>query len=220
MNQAKAHPSLSNRVRAFSAVIAVVCLAAVGLQLAISLPAYFEKGRSLGGSLVEYFSYFTIQSNLLVALATGSVAVGGFSDRFFTRPKVLSAIVVYITIVCVVYNAVLRAIFHPVGWGRVADELLHVADPLLYIIFWLMVVPKNGIAYKSTLSWLLYPLVYIVYILIRGAFTARYPYFFLDTVKYGYPKVAVHIAILVVVFWMFCLLYAFIAQRISARKSA
>ncbi|MBL4675756.1 MAG: Pr6Pr family membrane protein [Mucilaginibacter sp.] len=210
----------SNNARVYSAIVSLVTIFALALQFVISLQLNLDKGRPLGYSLEFYFSFFTIQCNLLVAFTTAAVALGGFSNKFFARPGVLTATAVYITIVCIVYNLVLRGTVYFTGWGRVADELLHVVDPILFIVFWFVAVPKQSITYKGTFSWLWYPLLYIIYVLIRGVFTARYPYFFLDTVKYGYPKVAVNIAILVVVFWLFCLMYAFIAQRISLRKKA
>lgn len=209
---------ISSGTRAFCAIISLLCVAAIVLQLSMSLPGYAGRGRTLGGFLLEYFSYFTIQSNLLVALCTGFVALSGFNGKWFTRPGVLSAVAVYITIVSLVYNFVLRSTFHPVGWARVADELLHVVNPVLYLIFWAAISPKTGITYKGTFSWLIYPLFYIIYILVRGALTTKYPYFFLDAGKFGYPQVTLNVAVLVVVFWLFCMLYAFIAQRITVRK--
>ena len=116
------------------------------------------------------------------------------------------------------YNIALRGIAHPEGWARVADELLHAICPPLFVIFWIAVVPKQGIVWKDAFSWLWYPFLYLVYALTRGALCGRYPYFFLDVTKYGYPQVFINIAMLMLVFLGFSMLYVFIAQRINRSK--
>jgi hypothetical protein len=210
----------NNSVTAVSAFMAMLTWFALILQFYLSMTAYLAKGRTLGGSLVEFFSYFTIQCNILTAVGLTAVVLGGFYKGFFARPGVLTAIAVYISIVCLVYNIALRGIAHPVGWGRVADELLHAVCPPLFVLFWVLYVPKQTIIWKDAFSWLWYPFLYLVYVLIRGSLSALYPYFFLNVVEFGYPKVFVNIAILMLVFLAFCMLYVFIARQISKRTAA
>ena len=207
-------------VTAISALIAILIWFALILQFYLSITAYLAKGRTLGGSLVEFFSYFTIQCNLLTAIGLTAVALNGFNKGFFSRRGVLAAIAVYISIVCLVYNIVLRGTVHPVGWHRVADELLHAVCPPLFVLFWVMCVPKQNINWKDAFSWLWYPFFYLVYILIRGSLSALYPYFFLNAVNLGYPQVFINIAMLMLVFLAFCMLYVFIARLITRRTAA
>ena len=207
----------NNAVTAISALIAILTWFALILQFYLSMTAYLAKGRTLAGSLVEFFSYFTIQCNLLTAIGLTAVALNGFNKGFFSRRGVLTAIAVYISIVCLVYNIVLRGTVHPVGWHRVADELLHAVCPPLFVLFWVIYVPKQNINWKDAFSWLWYPFFYLVYILIRGSLSALYPYFFLNAVNLGYPQVFINIAMLMVVFLAFCMLYVFIARLITRR---
>jgi len=210
----------NNAVTAISALIAILTWFALILQFYLSMIAYLAKGRTLAGSLVEFFSYFTIQCNLLTAIGLTAVAINGFNKGFFARRGVLTAIAVYISIVCLVYNIVLRGTVHPVGWHRVADELLHAVCPPLFVLFWVMCVPKQNINWKDAFSWLWYPFFYLVYILIRGSMSALYPYFFLNAVNLGYPQVFINIAMLMLVFLAFCMLYVFIARLIAKRTAA
>ena len=210
----------NNAVTVISALIAILTWFALILQFYLSMTAYLAKGRTLGGSLVEFFSYFTIQCNLLTAIGLTAVAVGGFNKSFFSRRGVLTAIAVYISIVCLVYNIVLRGTVHPVGWHRVADELLHAVCPPLFVLFWVIYVPKQNIDWKDAFSWLWYPFFYLVYILIRGSLSALYPYFFLNAVNLGYTQVFINIAMLMLVFLAFCMLYVFIARLIAKRTAA
>ena len=210
----------NNTVTAISALIALLTWFALILQFYLSMTAYLAKGRTVGGSLVEFFSYFTIQCNLLMAIGLTSVALNGFNKGFFSRRGVLTAIAVYISIVCLVYNIVLRGTVHPVGWHRVADELLHAVCPPLFVLFWVIYVPKQNIDWKDAFSWLWYPFFYLVYTLIRGSLSALYPYFFLNAVNLGYPQVFINIAMLMLVFLAFCMLYVFIARLITKRTAA
>ena len=200
--------------------VALIAWFAIVLQLYLSVNAYLAKGRTLGGALVEYFSFFTIQSNICVAIGLTAVALGGFNKGFFTRPGVLTAIAVYISIVCLVYNLVLRGSWHPQVWDRLADELLHVGNPLLFLLIWVLYVPKQGIAPSAAFSWLWYPLGYLIYIMIRGALCGIYPYFFLNAITFGYPKVLMNIAVLMLVFLAFSMLYVWIARLFAKRQSA
>jgi hypothetical protein len=210
----------NNTVSTVSAFIAILTWFALILQFYLSMTAYLAKGRTLGGSLVEFFSYFTIQCNILTAVGLSAVAIIGFYKGFFARPGVLTAIAVYISIVCLVYNIVLRGTVHPVGWHRVADELLHAICPPLFVLFWLIYVPKQNINWKDAFSWLWYPFFYLIYVLIRGSLSALYPYFFLNVVDFGYPKVFINITVLMLVFLAFCMLYVFISRLITKRTAA
>ncbi|MES2060957.1 MAG: Pr6Pr family membrane protein [Bacteroidota bacterium] len=207
-------------VTTVSALIAALTWFALALQFYLSMAAYMAQGRTIAGALTEFFTYFTIQCNIITATGLTAVALGGFSKSFFSRRGVLTASAVYISIVCLVYNIALRGIAHPEGWARVADELLHAVCPPLFVIFWLSLVPKHGIIWKDAFSWLWYPFFYLVYALIRGALCGRYPYFFLNVVEYGYPRVFINIAILMLVFLGFSMLYVFIAKLMGKRAAA
>lgn len=183
------------------AVIAICAWFAVGLQFYITLSSYSSE-RTLVGILVLLFSYFTIQSNLLAAFSLSVILLSPLSGlgRFFSRKSVLTAIAVYILIVGLVYAIVLRSLWNPQGLSRIADEMLHTATPLLFLLFWLIVIPKGSLKWRDAFTLLWYPLAYLIYILIRGAISGMYPYPFIDAGKIGYPHVALSAVILLIAF--------------------
>ena len=142
----------------------------------------------------NFFSYFTILSNLLVAISLSYQLNFPRSKpgQFFSSTSVSTAIAVYIFIVGLVYNLVLRGIWSPTGWQLVADNLLHVAVPLLYILYWYFFSNPEKLPWKSLLSWLVFPAFYLTYTLIRGALVNWYPYPFVDAGNLGYVKVALN----------------------------
>jgi len=91
-------------------------------------------------------------------------------------------------VVGLVYNSILRFLWNPQGLQWIVDELLHSVIPLLFIVFWLLIVPKGKFQWKNVLAWLLYPLIYLVFVLLRGLPSSFYPYPFIDVDKIGYYK--------------------------------
>jgi hypothetical protein len=140
--------------------------------------------------IIRYFSYFTILTNLLVAICCTALLTNRNSKikSFFSRQNTLTAVAVYITVVGLVYNSILRFLWNPQGLQWIVDELLHSVIPLLFIVFWLLIVPKGKFQWKNVLAWLLYPLIYLVFFLLRGLPSSFYPYPFIDVDKIGYYK--------------------------------
>ena len=94
----------------------------------------------------------------------------------------------YILVVSIVYNIILRSLWAPQGLQKIADELLHVVVPLLYVLYWFFFVPKGFLKWTTPLGWLVYPFCYLAYSIIRGAITKYYPYPVIDVNKPDYAK--------------------------------
>jgi hypothetical protein len=90
------------------------------------------------------------------------------------------------------YNLLLRHLWQPEGWQFVADELLHDMVPVLYIAYWWRCVPKGSLRLGHIGLWMIYPLVYFAYVLLRGDLLAAYPYPFIDVASLGYPQVFIN----------------------------
>lgn len=175
---------------------------------------------SVAFTVVNFFSFFTILTNILTAICFTFSAIKPKLriTEFLTKPTSLTAVTVYITLVGLVYNIILRFIWNPQGLEMVVDELLHSVIPVLFIIFWLIFVPKGGHEWKGVFKWLIYPLIYLVYTLIRGSMTGYYPYPFLNAGELGFIKVLVNSCILILVFLGFSLLYTAIARAMSGKR--
>ncbi|WP_432670598.1 Pr6Pr family membrane protein [Flavobacterium sp. SM2513] len=159
---------------------------------------------------IRFFSFFTILTNLLVALYfTLSLPKKGNSNPSTSNKSgTLTAITVYITIVGLVYQILLRQIWEPKGIQWVVDELLHSVIPILVIIFWYLYEDKKTMEYKQILKWLIYPLIYLIFILICGNFSNFYPYPFVNVTDFGLKKVLINSAGLIVFF--FCIAAGYI----------
>lgn len=165
-------------------------------------------------TVIQFFSYFTILTNILIALCFTVLLFSRNSKwrNFFSKPQTLTALAVYISIVGLVYNVILRFLWAPTGLQRLVDELLHSFNPAWFLLYWLIFVPKNTLQWKNVFPWLLYPLCYCVYIMIRGALSDLYPYPFVDVTQLGYSSVLVNCVGLCGVFLVFSLLLVGIAK--------
>ncbi|HRP55985.1 Pr6Pr family membrane protein [Agriterribacter sp.] len=198
----KAKPSA---IRSFSAIGAIVAWFAVILQLYLII---VNRTVSIPETLLRFFTFFTILSNILVAISfTVLVLKPAFeNDSFFSRAGVLSAVTVYIAIVGAVYQLVLRPLWDPQGLQKVVDELLHSFTPVYFILFWLLYVPKLTLQWQHIFSWLLFPLCYLIIILLRGAMAGYYPYPFVNVAELGYGQVFLNCGMVLIAFVFFSIL--------------
>ncbi|WP_413792446.1 MULTISPECIES: Pr6Pr family membrane protein [unclassified Pseudomonas] len=186
-------PHLTLRQR-FVSVTALLGWAGLSIQLYLILLGRWELGASLLGGLVSFFSFFTVLTNLWVAvvLTWELTPRPSAARRWFLLPSVCSGVAVSIALVSLAYNLLLRHLWQPEGWQFVADELLHDVVPLLYLVYWWRWVPKGSLRLGHLGLWILYPLVYFAYILLRGNLLAAYPYPFIDVADLGYPQVFIN----------------------------
>jgi len=185
-----------------------------GLGLQFSLLLQHHPYTSMGEALVRFFSYFTILTNILVALSftlplLASRAVLG---RFFARAAVQSGTALYITMVGVIYALLLQHLYHPQGWARLADVLVHDIVPLFYVGYWLLLASKAALRWQNAALWLLYPFAYLFYTLAHGAFTGWYPYPFINVKEFGYTRVMVNAGELTIATFMLGLLMIALAR--------
>lgn len=171
-------------------------------------------------TLIIFISYFTILTNILVACCFTALLLQPGSDlrKWFSRPGVLTAITVYITIVGIVYNLILRYLWSPTGWQLITDELLHSVMPVLFLLYWVLFVPKASLQWKYVLNWLIYPFIYLVYIMARGSISRLYPYPFIDVNQLGYRKALMNSGVLFIVFLLLSLLLVGIAKLADRRS--
>jgi hypothetical protein len=140
----------------------------------------------------NFFSFFTIQSNIFAALVFIASAVLLLRGRGLERMQLLrGAATLYMTITGVVFAVLLSgqdaSKLTAVPWDNV---VLHYLVPLAVILDWLLDPPKKRLAPERALWWLAYPILYLLYSLVRGPLVEWYPYPFLDPANNGYAGVA------------------------------
>jgi hypothetical protein len=156
-------------IRSYRAIGAGAILTAVIYQLAKGLG-----GR--GWSTTDYFSYFTILSNLFAGILLAG-ALRGPGPRSRTTDLLRGAAVMYMLTTGIVFEVLLSGHKESTPW---ANAIIHQIMPLVMIADWAIDPPQTELPLRKTLLWLSFPLLYIAYTVTRGAIVNWYPYFFVN----------------------------------------
>jgi len=160
-------------------------------------------------SFVNFVSYFTIESNLLV-LATCILLVQR-PDRGGTAFGILRlGSLVSITVTGIVYATVLagNGAFEGAEWWY--DKVFHYVVPLMAVIGFVALRPRSRFQW-SAMWFLVFPLAWLTYTLVRAevaepvyaltpTVTANVPYGFLDVADHGVGVVAVACVVVTALF--------------------
>ncbi len=198
-----------NRARAFHALTALVALAALVLQLVQVVkgaPVLADADPpGLVDRILRYFAYFTIQSNILVLVTSAQLARDPARDGSGWR-VVRAAAVGGISVTGLVHWFLLRKLLDLHGANYVADRMLHLVVPVLAVVGWLLFGPRPRIDWGVCLRAAVWPLVWLVVILVQAAATGWYPYPFLDHRTHGWGSVlVVCVGILMLFFALFAI---------------
>jgi hypothetical protein len=203
-------PSILTIIRASLASLA---LAAIGAQLVLHVGA--------SHNVLNFFSYFTNLSNLVAAsvLLLCAFDVGSSGKGSMTLARYVSA--VNMAVVVLVFAVLLRNI----DLGALlpwVNFVLHYVMPVAVVLDWLADPPALKLHSNSYFLPLLFPALYLVYVLLRGASTGWYPYPFLNPAKVGgYGGVAMYsLGIAIAVLLASWLLLAVGNRRASAKSRA
>lgn len=153
----------------------------------------------LGTRLVRLFSYFTIQSNILAAVASGMLLWR--PDR---RGRVFAVLrldaLLCIAVTGIVYHAVLAGLQDLTAAGALSNFLLHTVVPVGTVVAWLVVGPRPRLTLGAVGWSVAYPLAWIAYTFVRGAVVDWYPYPFLDVSEIGLASALVRTGVVAVIF--------------------
>lgn len=145
------------------------------------------------------FAFFTIQSNIFVAVACALLAVGVVSHAtWFRTLRLLSTLAIALTFV--VFYAVLRDDNDLSGKAAAADFLLHTVSPIMCVSGWLFFGPRRLVDRTAIALTVAYLLLWGTFTLIRGEVVGFYPYPFINPDLHSYGRVAVNLVIVGAVF--------------------
>lgn len=139
--------------------------------------------------VVDTLSYFTIWSNIAVAVILALLALDPVRDTLARRVLRLSSLLM-ITVTAIVYQVVLAPEIDVTGWSLLTDPLLHAVTPLVTVVVWAAWGPRGWVTARLVPLALTIPLLWIVWMLARGAVVDAYPYGFVNVVDLGYAEVA------------------------------
>jgi len=198
-----AHPAGATGGRRIASL--VVRAAVVVLVVAAEIELISTAGATFDAA--NHFSYFTILSNVFGAIVMAVALVRPVPDGL------RGAAVTFLMLTGIVYNTMLRGV--DVQTTAFANTALHVVVPILVVADWLLAPPTRRLTIRHVLLWMVAPLGYLAYSLVRGPIVDWYPYPFIDPRPSGYGTVVVGALTVAVAFFAASLFVAWIGNRLG-----
>ena len=162
------------------------------------------------GRIVDWLGYFTIWSNIIVAIVLTLLALNPHRDSPLLRVLRIDTLMM-ISITGIIYAAIIAPYVTNRGWEHLSNALVHQITPIVTILVFIIAGPRGWFNVKAVFAALIVPIVYVIYTLIRGAVIGAYPYSFFNVAKYGYTAVLINVIAIAI----FGLILAFIFMGID-----
>ena len=198
--------------RAVWTALAVVLAAAIAADFVLTL-IEVNGTPKVTTRVIRYFSYFTVESNLLVL--AGVLPLGrdpGHDGDLWRVIRLMSLL--GITITALVYGVVLAPTSHPQGLHVAINLALHYVSPVMTIGGWLLFGPRPRITGRVVTATLAWPVLWVGYTLWHGAVSGWYPYGFLDVHVHGYGVALRNVGVIVVIALVFLGLFRLLDGRL------
>ena len=172
-----------------SKLIAVVRLAAVALGIVAIVATLADTASRKAINPFNFFGFFTMQSNiiwLVVIAITGVVVLRAQKQSDFLL-LARGCATAYMILVGVIYNALLAGQEGGVALAW-ANSVVHMILPVYAVLDWILFNDRPPLAGKRLWVSLIYPMVWVVVVLIRGATDGWVPYPFFNP-STGYASV-------------------------------
>jgi hypothetical protein len=146
----------------------------------------------------NFFSFFTILSNLFAAIF---LIYFGVTNNFSHKTQIIrGAVTLYMLMTGVIFAMLLAGLENvrltAVPWDNL---ILHYIMPIVVVGDWVLSPPKKTLPRKVVALWIVFPILYVLYTLVRGSMVSWYPYPFLDPSGSSYAQV-VGISLVISVF--------------------
>jgi hypothetical protein len=167
---------------------------------------------------VNFFSYFTIESNLIAVAALLLATATWRGHRSASVDSFRGAATTYMTVTFVVFALLLADtdVDTAIVW---VDRVLHRVIPVVMMADWLLDPPFGRIELRRALWWVAYTLAWVVYTMVRGAIVGWYPYPFLDPAHGGYGSVLVYGVAIVVGMLLFIYAIVWVGNAMRDRRA-
>ncbi|MEZ5093625.1 Pr6Pr family membrane protein [Nocardioides sp.] len=149
------------------------------------------------GRLFDTFSYFTIWSNVVVAVSVTLLLARPLRASLARRVLRLDGLLM-ITVTAIVYQLLLAPSAVITGWSRLTDPILHIVTPVVTLAVWLGWGPRGWVTLRMVPLALVVPVLWIGWMLARGAVTDTYPYDFVNVSAHGYGSVTLTLLMILV----------------------
>ena len=181
-------------------MIVIISSSTLGIILNLVQINFFDDNPDRLLESIKLFRYFTIQSNLLVAVYFALTVSGKFDDSDFFK-RFFGSVFLSIFVTGIVFAGYLEWTYVSPGLYKIGSALLHYISPILVTMYLLQSKEDYSFEYKDIKVWLIYPVSYLVYLIIQGVITNDYLYPFFDVPTIGVLGLVISTFFLVLFFF-------------------
>lgn len=166
---------------------------ALAAAIVVALTAQFLHGRTFATFRpANFFSYFTVLSNISAAVVLGVLAARPDTEAHPTTGLLRGAVTLYMTVTGIVYALVLAPADVDLDTNLVwVDVIVHQVAPVVVLADFLVRRPARQPSWPAAAAWLAFPAVWLGYTVVRGPAADWYPYPFLDARTKDAAEIAV-----------------------------
>ena len=205
----------------FPALALNVARLAFAATAIVAMTYQFASTADSGFQKANFFSFFTIQSNLLGVAVLYLVVMVRRAERTPFFDGVRGGVVLFMAITGIVFALLLSGLQEElqttIPW---VDFVVHKLMPVVLVVDWLIDPPRHRLPLWAAAAWLAYPFSWLLYTLARGASVDWYPYPFVDVGKLGYDGVLGRASVLLVGFALAALALLALGNRLAARHAS
>ncbi|RZJ82698.1 MAG: hypothetical protein EOO64_07435 [Massilia sp.] len=162
------------------------------LQFCLTLITKNEQGSDIVSTLVFFFTFYTILTNIMLVLIYLSEVAEWRWLSWWRSPVTRGMMAGAIALVGIFNHLLLANLQDLTGLRSLADTILHYITPAWFVLWWLLFQPKQRLKLADIPVMLLPTLIWLVWAMVRGAVVSEYPYPILDAAKLGYSQVAIN----------------------------
>lgn len=177
--------------RIFFGSLAAIIAVALCIRVGIAITDDYD---TLGVRLMRLFSFFTIQSNILVCACAVAIAINPFEARAGWRIARLDSLI-GIVVAGAVYFVVLRPQFDLEGISIYTNAVFHYIAPIAAVGGWIAFGPWHRHNWSDIGRAMAWPAVWAVYTFTHGAISGWYPYDIVDVELKGTGQVAINVIV-------------------------
>ncbi len=198
--------------RIFHGVLAAFVAAALVIQLVLVLRNGIVPRPT---RVIRFFSFFTVESNILVVAGAATLAANASRDGRWWRVMRLDGLI-GIAVTGIIYSSVLAGLQSLTGWEKATDVALHYVSPIAAVVGWLAFGPRPRIDGQTMQLALIWPVAWLGYTLVHGELTSWYPYPFVNVGEHGYGRVVLNCVVVTVVLGVLVLAASLVDGRVPA----
>ena len=193
--------------------IAVVSIGSLGI-LSFILQDMFVTYPDQPLMALHLFKYFTVQSNLFAVVYFALMISNASINKNKAFQNLIGGVMIYTFITFLVFVIFLEGLYVEEGFGIIGNICLHYVNPLLILFYVLTYRKEYTFTFQDSITWIIYPVIYLIFMTIWGIFTKDFLYPFFQVSVIGLGGFIISVIGLVGLFF----LLSFLVVKILSKK--